>query len=99
VTQLPSDLAWQDAYTARFGAPPPDFTDLYYDATNLLLDDVQRVSRIDSRGNLIVSRAVLSRAVRSAAGYQGVSCTITLDPQTGDRLDEPDALSGCAGGG
>jgi hypothetical protein len=27
---------------------------------------------------------------------QGVSCTITLDPATGNRLNDPTALSRCA---
>jgi len=48
VSQLPSDLAWRSAYAARFGSPPADYADLYYDATNLLLLDLEKVARTDS---------------------------------------------------
>jgi len=97
ISQLPSDLAWQQAYTARFGTAPSEYADLYYDAANLLIGDLERTSRIDGSNNLIIDRAALAHAVRTTTDYQGVSCTITLDPATGDRLDDPAALSRCAG--
>jgi ABC-type branched-subunit amino acid transport system substrate-binding protein len=97
VAQVPSDLAWQQAYALRFGVVPSGFADLYYDAASLLIRDLQQVSTIDAGGTLIVNRAALASAVRNTTGYQGVSCTITLDPTTGNRLTDPAALSRCAG--
>ena len=38
VKSLPSDLAWQAAYTAEFGSTPLDFADLYFDSARLVLD-------------------------------------------------------------
>jgi ABC-type branched-subunit amino acid transport system substrate-binding protein len=96
VSQLPSDLAWRQAYALEFGVDPSAFADLYYDATSLLIRDLQQVSTVDGGDKLIVNRAALAYAVRNTTSYQGVSCTITLDPSTGNRLDDPVALSRCA---
>ena len=79
------------------GSAPSQFADLYYDAASLLISDLERASTIDGSHNLIIDRVALAQAVRTTTGYQGVSCTITLDPATGNRLDDPSALSRCAG--
>jgi len=96
VSTLPSDLAWRQAYSRRFGTAPSEFADLYYDAATLLIRDLQRVSRIDSLHNLVVSREDLATMVRSTTGFQGVSCTVTIDASTGNRIDDPIALAKCA---
>ena len=96
VSQLPGDLEWQQAFALEFGGAPSAFADLYYDAASLLIRDLQRVSTVDVGGKLIVDRAALASAVRDTTAYQGVSCTITLDPSTGNRLDDPAALRRCA---
>jgi ABC-type branched-subunit amino acid transport system substrate-binding protein len=99
VTALPSDVAWQQAYASRFGAAPGRYADLYYDAATLLVRDLRHVSRVDARHDLVIDRAALARAVRATVDYRGVSCTITLDPATGNRVDDRDALARCAAGG
>ena len=96
VTALPSDLAFQHDYQNEFGAAPLDYTDLNFDAASLLLSDLQKVSKIVN-GNLVISRAALANAVRNTTNYQGVSCTITLDPSTGDRVNDPASLAHCGG--
>jgi len=96
VVTLPSDTAWQQAYTVRFGTAPTAFADLYYDAARLLIRNLQNVSGTDTSGNLVVDRARLAQGVRNTTKYQGVSCTITLDPATGDRVNDSTALSRCA---
>ena len=98
IEALPSDLAWQWVYSVVFGAPAVPFADFYYDATSLLLSDLKRVSHVDRSGALVIDRAALARAVRSTRHYEGVTCTITLDPATGDRINDPAALARCAGG-
>jgi ABC-type branched-subunit amino acid transport system substrate-binding protein len=95
VTALPSDLAFRQNYQSEFGASPLGFTDLYFDATSLLLMDLQKVSRVVN-GNLVIDRAALASAVRHTANFQGVTCTITLDPSTGNRVDDPASLARCA---
>jgi ABC-type branched-subunit amino acid transport system substrate-binding protein len=95
VLSLPSDIAWQEAYLSRFGAPPMPYADLYFDATSLLIHDLQRVSRI-SHGTLVINRAKLARAIRDTTHFHGVSCRITLDRATGNRLNDPSALARCA---
>jgi len=97
VMALPSDLAFQQDYQSEFGAPPLIFTDLYFDAASLLLRDLQQVSRVVN-GNLVIDRAALASAVRNTTNFQGATCTITLDPSTGNRVDDPAALARCAEG-
>jgi ABC-type branched-subunit amino acid transport system substrate-binding protein len=96
IVTLPSDLAWQQAYSLEFGTAPTAFADLYYDAAGLLIRNLQKVSGFDSSGNLVINRAALAEAVRRTTKYQGVSCRITLDPTAGNRLNDPTALSRCA---
>ena len=97
VKALPSEVAFRQDFVAEVGAEPLDLTDLYYDAATLLLRRLQQTSRIDRRGNLVIDRAALARAVRSTVDFQGVSCTITLD-SAGNRVDDRDALARCASG-
>ena len=96
VASLPGDVAWRGAFAALLGAPPPDFADLYYDAARMLIRSVQGTSWVDSAGNLIVNRAALARSVRHTTGLRGVTCTITIDPATGNRVNDPRALAQCA---
>jgi ABC-type branched-subunit amino acid transport system substrate-binding protein len=95
VETLPSVLAWRQAYTDKFGTSPVTFADLYYDATSLLIRNLQNVSSVDGSGNLVISRAALAESVRHTTKYQGVTCTIMLDPATGYRVNDPPALARC----
>jgi ABC-type branched-subunit amino acid transport system substrate-binding protein len=96
ISQLPGDLVWRQQYTDRFGTTPSDYADLYYDAADVLLADLGGASRLDARSDLVVSRATLAHAVRTTAAYPGVTCTVTIDPATGDRVDDPNAIANCA---
>jgi ABC-type branched-subunit amino acid transport system substrate-binding protein len=96
VSRLPSDIAWRQAYSLEFGQAPTAFADLYYDAAGVLIRDLQKVAAVDTRGDLVLIRPLLARAVRQTTNYRGVTCTITLDPTTGNRLNDPTALSRCA---
>jgi ABC-type branched-subunit amino acid transport system substrate-binding protein len=96
VEALPSVLAWRQAYTNEFGTPPVTFADLYYDATSLLIRNLQNTSTIDGSGSLVINRAALAESVRQTTKYQGVTCAITLDPTTGYRVNDPAALARCS---
>lgn len=96
VSLLPRDLFWrQQVYTREIGTIPPDFADLYYDATSLLLSKIAGIASVGDGGNLVIDRAALARAVRVTAGFDGVTCDITLDG-TGYRVNDPAALTRCA---
>jgi ABC-type branched-subunit amino acid transport system substrate-binding protein len=86
VEQLPSVLAWQQRYTARFGIAPTTFAELYYDATSLLLNRINQVATLDGSGNLVIDRRMLAAAVRHTTNYQGVSGCISLDA-VGNRFN------------
>jgi ABC-type branched-subunit amino acid transport system substrate-binding protein len=94
VTALPSVLEWEQEFEAEFGSAPflEPYPALYFDATALLLSRLQQVSKVVN-GNLVINRAALASAVRHTTNFQGVSCTITLDPSTGNRIND---LAGCA---
>jgi ABC-type branched-subunit amino acid transport system substrate-binding protein len=97
VAALPSVVAWSDAYKARFGTAAPDLAPLYFDAASLLLRRLQQVSRIVD-GKLVIDRAALADAVRTTARFQGVTCSLTFEPETGNRVNDLDALARCADG-
>ena len=88
VTALPSDLRWRSRFQARFGFAPSDFADLYFDATNVLLAALRETAR-SSHGRLVIDRSGLAAAVRHTRRFPGVTCTITMDPATGFRIDDP----------
>jgi ABC-type branched-subunit amino acid transport system substrate-binding protein len=94
VASLPSVLEWEQEFEAEFGTAPflEPYPALYFDAASLLLSRLQQVSRIVN-GSLVINRAALASAVRNTTNFQGVSCTITLDPLTGNRVND---LAGCA---
>ena len=96
ISQLPVDLAWRLDYTTKFGAPPSNFADLYYDAANIVLGDIAGASLVDAKGNLIVDRVALATAVRHTSGYPGVTCSVTID-SSGNRVDDGQAITTCAG--
>ena len=95
VTALPSDLRWRSRFQARFGFAPSDFADLYFDATNVLLAALRQTAR-NGHGRLVIDRSELAAAVRHTRRFPGVTCTITMDPATGFRIDDPGALARCA---
>jgi ABC-type branched-subunit amino acid transport system substrate-binding protein len=98
--QLPTlarDAAWRSAFADLFGSPPTDFADLYYDATSVLLRSLRHTASVDRNGNLVVDRAALARDVRRTKDVHGVTCTITIDPATGNRVNDAKSLARCAG--
>jgi ABC-type branched-subunit amino acid transport system substrate-binding protein len=97
VAALPAVQLWAKRYKAEFAADPylQPIPALFYDATALLLTRLQQVSRVVG-GNLVISRRALAWAVRHTTGLPGVTCTITLDPATGNRIDDEASLAACA---
>lgn len=95
VKALPSDVTWSARFQARFGFAPADFADLYYDATNVVLSAVSKTARV-AHHELVIDRAALAAQVRHTRHFPGVTCTVTLDPATGYRVNDPAALAKCA---
>ncbi|MDX6455685.1 MAG: Periplasmic binding protein [Gaiellaceae bacterium] len=95
VAALPIDRLWQLIYQAEFGVAPTGFADLYFDATRVLLTRIRQTSRV-VQGSLVIDRAALAQAVRHTSGFPGVTCSISLDPATGYRINDQAALARCA---
>ena len=77
--------AWRAVYQSLYGTPPLFLADLYFDAASLLLAKLDETARVE-RNRLVVDRSQLAAAVRGTLGFAGVSCAITIDPATGNRV-------------
>ena len=88
-------MRWSTFFQARFGSSPADFADLYYDATTVLVAALQTSARVEN-DDLVIDRAALATALRQTRGFPGVTCSISFDPMTGSRVNDPAALSRCA---
>lgn len=95
ITALPVDQLWQLLYRVEFGTAPSPFADTYFDATRLLLTRIQQTAHVVN-GNLVIDRAALASAVRHTTGFPGVTCSVSLDPTTGFRVNDQAALNRCA---
>ncbi len=95
VQALPSYVLWRTIYELEFGSTPTDYAALYFDAANLLFARLQQVSHVVN-GNLVIDRAALAHAVRDTVNFQGVSCSLSLDPASGNRVNDPVSLARCA---
>lgn len=95
VDALPSVHEWAVDYRHEFGSDPPELAPFYFDAATIVLRALQRVS--ESAGDaLVVDRQALAAEVRGTTRFQGVTCRVTLDPATGNRVLDLDALARCA---
>ena len=61
----------------------------------LLLDGIGQTATLNGNGSLSIDRAALAAAVRGTTDYVGVSCAITLDASTGNRIDDHTPHSSC----
>ena len=61
----------------------------------MLLAALRKTATVDKH-NLVIDRTALAGAVRNTQNFPGVTCTITLDPTTGFRVDDAAALAACA---
>lgn len=78
-------------WDAKFGgAPPSGFHAHAYDATNILLDAIEKVAIKGDDGTVLVPRQALRDAVTATAGFRGVTgtlaCNETGDCATGEAL-------------
>lgn len=72
------------------GSPPSGFHAHAYDATNILLDAIEKVALKGDDGTLLIPRQALRDAVTATAGFRGVTgtlaCNETGDCATGEAL-------------
>jgi branched-chain amino acid transport system substrate-binding protein len=78
--------AWADQIG---GVPPSGFHAHAYDATNMILDAVEKVA-VDNGGTLYIGRQAMRDALNSLSGYSGIigqiSCNATGDCATGEAI-------------
>ncbi|GAB4446361.1 MAG: branched-chain amino acid ABC transporter substrate-binding protein [Anaerolineae bacterium] len=66
--------------------PTASFHAHTYDATNLILDAVEKVAKTDDQGNLIIGRQALRDAIYATSGFDGITGSLSCDA-LGDCAD------------
>lgn len=83
--------AFRTRYVETYGEEPPSaFNTNSYDATMLILDAIEAVGYIDDRGDLVIERADLAEALRSAS-IDGLTGQLVCDGM-GDCATGPIAI-------
>jgi len=70
-------------WDAKFGGSPPSgFHAHAYDATNILMDAIEKVA-VEGGGTVLIPRQALRDAITATSGFNGVTGTLTCN-ETGD---------------
>jgi len=67
----PEVQAWVKEYSAKYGSKPDALASLFYDATNMLLDAIEKAKSSDA--------VKIKDALKETKGFKGVTGTMTLD--------------------
>ena len=85
----PKTKQFEDAYKAKYGNLDGSYLTFTADATNIMLNAIDKVAQVDSKtGDLLIGRKALRDAI-AAATYEGATGTVSFVPK-GDR--EPSQL-------
>jgi len=80
-------------YEADYGtAPTAPFHAHSFDATNMLLNAIEKVAQQDADGNLLIGRQALRDALYATSGMEGITGTLTCS-EFGDCADPKIAVS------
>ncbi|HRO91205.1 MAG TPA: branched-chain amino acid ABC transporter substrate-binding protein [Promineifilum sp.] len=80
-------------YEADYGtAPTAPFHAHSFDATNMLLNAIEKVAQQDADGNLLIGRQALRDALYDTSGMEGITGTLTCS-EFGDCADPKIAVS------
>ena len=80
-------------YQEKYGsAPTAPFHAHAFDATNMVLDAVEKVAQVGDDGTLLIGRQALRDALFATSGMAGITGTITCD-EYGDCADAKIAVS------
>jgi len=61
-------------WEAKFLESPPSFFHAFaYDATNILLDAIEKVATVDELGNIYIGRQAIRDAISATKGYHGLT--------------------------
>lgn len=67
-------------YKEKYGFEPTGpFQSNSYDATNMLLDAIETVGKLDDSGNLVINRVELSSYIRSIKNFEGLTGNLNCD--------------------
>jgi branched-chain amino acid transport system substrate-binding protein len=81
------------AYLERYGTEPTaPFHAHAYDATNMILNAIEKVAQQTADGTLLIGRQALRDALFATSGLEGITGTLTCD-QYGDCADPQISVS------
>jgi hypothetical protein len=89
-------IALADDLTGFGATIPPEFATSIANAVQMAVNANPAVRGFPIRIDLVNAPCGDPAAVRNTTAYRGVTCTITLDPSRGSRVNDPTALSRCA---
>lgn len=82
-----------EAYQTKYGSEPLSVFHAHaFDATNLVLDAIEKVAQQGDDGTLLIGRQALRDALFATSGYAGITGTLTCDAN-GDCADPKIAVS------
>ncbi len=91
-----SNALYQDflaTYQENYGtAPTAPFHAHAFDATNMILDAIEKVAVVEDNGTIHIPRQALRDALFATSGMEGITGTITCD-ENGDCADPKIAVS------
>jgi branched-chain amino acid transport system substrate-binding protein len=82
--QLPTAGTFAETYREEFGTDPGAYGSFAYDAAKLLFNAVEEAGAWDADP--------VREQIEGTEGYEGITGTITIDPQTGNRVEVPIAV-------
>ncbi len=86
------------AYKEKYGTDPTaPFHAHAFDATNMVLDAIEKVAQVGDDGTLLIGRQALRDALFATSGMSGITGTLTCD-EYGDCADAKIAVSQVQGG-
>ncbi len=86
------------AYQEKYGSEPLSVFHAHaFDATNMILDAIEKVAQQGNDGSLLIGRQALRDALFATSGMQGITGTITCN-EYGDCADPKIAVSEVEGG-
>ncbi len=74
--------AFDTEYEDMFGSNPTDLGPYHYhayDSAMMIFQAIDKASEVDADGNLVIDREALIQAVRTTAGYEGLTGNLTCD--------------------
>lgn len=79
--------AFKARYEEEFDVAPDELGPFHahaYDAASIIMNAIDEVAIVDADGNLVIDREALILAIRNTTEYEGLTGTLTCNPESGE---------------